>query len=241
MSVFDQYRKESWPYEFRCQLTLPCLVGGVPSDQRVVEGWLRSKLMDRKTEIEAMIAETMVERDVDAEAAVQLVAEGQSVNGFKRGPDGLFIEGRQVKACLKEAVSIAADAEKIKPRGFGLNSRKGIKSYVAEHVVVVEDLIPLGAVEPTGIHQRFIHKMTAQGPRSALLYEEYLENATVTFTIRTDHEFTEREWAMIWTTAENQGLGASRSQGFGTFTVTEWDPVEAVKPRTARKKEGVAA
>jgi CRISPR/Cas system CSM-associated protein Csm4 (group 5 of RAMP superfamily) len=28
---------------------------------------------------------------------------------------------------------------------------------------------------------------------------------------------------MIWLTAEQQGIGASRSQGFGRFEVTSWE------------------
>ena len=43
---------------------------------------------------------------------------------------------------------------------------------------------------------------------------------------KSDYEFTDDEWAALWLTAERQGLGASRSQGFGRFTVTQWDRID---------------
>ena len=38
---------------------------------------------------------------------------------------------------------------------------------------------------------------------------------------------TAKEWAAIWLTAEKNGIGASRSQGFGTFKVVAWDKENA--------------
>lgn len=31
------------------------------------------------------------------------------------------------------------------------------------------------------------------------------------------------QWAMIWLTGEQQGIGATRSQGYGRYTVTRWE------------------
>jgi hypothetical protein len=39
----------------------------------------------------------------------------------------------------------------------------------------------------------------------------------------TDHDFTPKEWAAIWTAGEQNGLGASRSQGYGRYEVVRWD------------------
>lgn len=56
---------------------------------------------------------------------------------------------------------------------------------------------------------------------------------TIAATVRTDYEFSEKEWAMIWLTGQEQGIGANRSQGVGRYTVTKWDLITE-KPK--RKK-----
>lgn len=145
------------------------------------------------------------------------------VNGFKRDEEGLFIEGRQLKAAIKEAASVAVAGGKLRARGWG-TTNKGIQGFLAEHVVVVEDKLHLGVMEPSGVHQRFIHKtLPGRGRISAIHYEEYVEDATIDFTVRTDFDFDERDWAMIWLTGGEQGIGASRSQGFGRYEVTAWE------------------
>jgi hypothetical protein len=45
----------------------------------------------------------------------------------------------------------------------------------------------------------------------------------VGFTVVSDYEFSEKEWATIWVTGGSQGIGASRSQGYGRYIVTRWD------------------
>ena len=59
----------------------------------------------------------------------------------------------------------------------------------------------------------------------------------IPFTVVTDHDFTDKDWAMIWTTGELQGLGASRSQGYGTYTVTKWEKTVDEKAMAALKKK----
>lgn len=170
---------------------------------------------------------------IDLDAATQLVRDKISLNAFKRNPpEGtpthdsghpvgeLFIEGRQLKAGIKEAGSICVAAGKLKARGWG-KTNKGIKSFLAEHFCVPEDRLYLGTDTPTGTQQRFVH--TYQG--SGIQYEEYLVDAVLDFTVRTDYDFSEKEWAILWLTAEQQGIGSTRSQGFGRYEVTEWSLV----------------
>jgi hypothetical protein len=109
-------------------------------------------------------------------------------------------------------------------KGWGL-TRKNIQGFVAEHVCVVEERLYLGVMEPTGISQRFVHTFRGTG----IQYEEFVDDAKVKFTIETDHDFSDRDWAMIWLTGEQQGIGATRSQGYGRYTVVDWDKVRAPK------------
>jgi hypothetical protein len=215
-SIFEKYMPQAWPHEFAGTLVIDRVAGGIPTDPKIAEGWIKSKIADKDDLMREAVAQVMVERDVDAETAAQVVDETKHLNGFKRDDNGLYIEGRQLKACIKEAASVARAVGKL-PDRWGL-TRKGIVSFVAEHVCVVEDRLYLGVDKPSGVIQRFVHTFRGSG----IQYEEYVEDAKVSFTVRSDHDFSEQEWAMVWLTAQEQGVGASRSQGFGRFTVVEW-------------------
>lgn len=223
-SVFAKYESKAFPFIYDGELHVHTIVGGTPSDEHVAESWLATKLGHEKDElIRKAAVETMVERAITLDEAMKEVNNLRHLNGFKRDDTGLYIEGRQLKACLKEAVNVAANAGKVTTKKWGNpdndNYRKGIKAWFPEHVGVVEDRLRLGVEKPTGIMQRFVHTPRGTG----IQYEEYVENAKIAFTIETDHEFTEEQWAMIWLTAERMGVGASRSQGFGKFEITRWE------------------
>ena len=217
-SVFAKFNKKSWPYKFNGSLLVGTIAGGTPTDQKVAEGWLRTKLGAKDDLLREMVAETMAERGVDADEAAKIVDAQKHLNGFKRDDDGLYIEGRQLKAALKEAASVAVAAGKLDMRGWG-KTNKGLLSFLAEHVHVIEDKLHLGVTEASGITQRFVHTFRGTG----IQYEEYVTDAKIAFTVETDYDFTAEQWAHIWLTGERQGIGASRSQGFGKYTVTAWE------------------
>lgn len=219
MSAFDKFRGEAYPHRFTGTLHVGTIAGGTPTDPKVAEAWLKTKLgLDSDRLIQEQVAETMVERGITADEAVPLVNAQKNLNGFKRDERGLYIEGRQLKAALKEACSVAVAAGKLTGRGWG-KTNKGLLNYLAEHVFVVEDRLHLGVSEATGVAQRFVHTFRGTG----IQYEEYVDDAKIDFTVMADHDFTAKEWATIWLCGEQQGIGASRSQGFGRYTVTRWE------------------
>lgn len=247
--IFSKYDNESYKHRFIAELEVGILVGGIPSDPKVAEGWLRSKLQDTDERIREEVAKVMVERQVDADEAAQIVNDLKNLNGFKHTPEGqLFIEGRQVKAAIKEATSVAVAAKKIDMTGWGA-TRKWLTNFLPEHVFILEETIPLFQLDevgevytpvfkPTGILQQFVH--TRHG--SSIQYQEFVEKALVRFTVISDHEFTTRDWAMLWTTGEYQGVGASRSQGYGKYGVVRWDKIEepgGIKPKAVKKPAAV--
>jgi hypothetical protein len=225
LSVFAEYEAKAYPYLYSCELTVNTIAGGVPSDENVAEAWLKSKLAGDDDLIREAVAKTMAERGITMEEATSEVNKLKHLNGFKRDEitGELFIEGRQVKAAIKEMVNVAANEGKITTKGWGdpdnANYRKGIKGWLPEHVFVVEDRIFLGVKEPTGVMQRFVHAPHGTG----IQYEEFVENCRLRFHVETDHAFTEEQMAMIWLTGQRQGVGASRSQGYGKYIVTRWD------------------
>lgn len=221
-SVFAKYSNDMYPYRFNGSLLVGRIAGGTPTDPKVAEGWLRTKLgADKDDLIRQMVADVMVDRGVTADEATEIVNANKNLNGFKRDENGLFIEGRQLKAALKEAASVAVAAGKLTGRGWG-KTNKGLLSYLAEHVFVVEEKLHLGVSEPTGVAQRFVHTFRGSG----IQYEEYVDDAKLDFTVMADHDFSEKEWAAIWTAGEQQGIGASRSQGYGRYLVTRWERIK---------------
>jgi hypothetical protein len=249
MSAFDNYREQNiaYPYRYQGSLRLGIICGGIPSDPKVAEAWIKSRLgLDSDAALMTAVANTMAEREVTLDEATALVNEQKHLNGFKRercpnctgpyicerkGAHELFIEGRQLKAALKEAVSVAIAAGKVEQKGWG-NTRKWLSTFFPEHVFVTQTKLYLGVTEPSGVNQRFVHTHRGTG----IQYEEYVEDAVINFTVETDHPFTEKDWAMIWMTGEKQGLGATRSQGYGTYTVETWESVGKPVPKKAKAK-----
>jgi hypothetical protein len=229
-SVFEKYQPKAYPHTYEGTLTVDMLCGGVPSDPKKAEGWIRSKLAASDDIIRQLVAEAMVERDVDAEEATNIVVKDQHVNGFKRTSTGeLYIEGRQLKAAIKEAANVRwptphywypSGLRKGQPgKGEPKQGRgKTSPSFFAEHVFVLEDRLLLGVTEPAGVNQRFVHAF-----RNSIAYEEYVTDVEIDFTVTTDFDFKAEEWAMLWLTGEQQGIGATRSMGYGRYTVTRWE------------------
>lgn len=222
-SVFEKYQANAYPFRYAGSLLIHTICGGIPSDEKVAEGWLKARLAGSDAVLQQMVGQVVVERGLtDLDEAIKVVDDLKHLNGFKRDDNGLYIEGRQLKAAIKEAASVALNAGKIKPahnkKGWG-TTNKGFLNWLPEHVFVVEDKLHLGVNEPSGVLQRFVQ--TFRG--SAIQYEEYVTDAKVNFTVISDHDFTEEQWAMLWLTGQMQGLGATRSQGFGRYEVVRWD------------------
>src|SRR5580698_1710346 len=112
-SVFSSYQNKAWPHRFAVSLTVSTIAGGIPSDENVAEAWLKTKLVAKDDLIREAVAKTMMENGITAEEATREVDSLKHLNGFKRDGEGLYIEGRQAKAMLKEAVSVAVAAGKI--------------------------------------------------------------------------------------------------------------------------------
>lgn len=214
-SVFDAH---AYPYRYAIDLHVPQLAGGVPANPDAARAHIERKLRDNDTILRSAVAELMVEKGITADEAAQEVRSQNHVVTFRRDPErGLWIGGYQLKAAIKEAANVARAVGRL-PARWGL-TKKGIEGFVAEHVFVVEDRLYLGVDEPSGSVQRFVQTWRGSG----ISIQEYVEDAKLSATIETDHEFSEEEWAILWTTGERQGVGATRSQGFGRYYVTRWE------------------
>lgn len=210
------------------------LIGGVPSSESVIKGWLKTRMELGDRDLQELVDKTLSERFAERQPSADELAEAllesdaaPSVNGFKRHPDTkeLVLEGRCVKAMLKEAANSAypgvdwPSKKKVCP-GF----RKGLMSTLAERVIVEEIYVGLGVYEPTGVEERIKHVMTAQGPRSSINRVEFVERPTLHFTLKVRDDFlSEKEWGRIWQAAEAIGIGADRGRSDGRFELVAWD------------------
>lgn len=249
-SVFDADHDDVWGWQFATELTVGVLAGGIPTDPRVIESWIKSKVQDSDAAIQQLVAATMVERGVSAEDAVKEVGSAKHFTGFKRqeGTGYLYFEGRQVKAAIKEAWSTAVAAGMVPMRGWGVTS-KFAKGFVEEHIMVPErTILILKDGEPItkadGIDQQFVHGPYGSAPH----YKEYVKDAELRFTVECSFDFGDH-WSRAWLMGEQQGIGASRSGGFGTYAVTQWDlittaperPILAAAKASATKERKKAA
>jgi hypothetical protein len=239
-SVFAEEEAKVFRFGYEVHLLCDRIAGGVPNNDRVVEGWLRKKMgMDDNQLLQDEVARVLITRTeagevVTKEDAVEEVIRKSNINGFRHDPiTGIrYIEGRQAKAALKEAVSVAVAAGNLKATGWG-ETKKWITNFFPEHCFVEEDELYLGQLsdpnnaksriipvtEVTGIAQRFVQ--TRFG--SSISYEEYVDGAVIVMNLICDYEFTGPAWRTIWVTGQQQGIGASRSQGFGRYRVIHFE------------------
>jgi hypothetical protein len=230
-------------YRVRLQVT-DKIVGGVPSSESVIKGWLKSRMDVGDRDLQELTQKTMLERFPDRQPSADELAEAllesdaaPSINGFKRIPDTgeLAYEGRCMKAALKEWANSAYpgtdwDGKTAKdteigrplPKGF----RKGLMSTLAERAFVEETYIGLGVKEPTGVEERIKHVMTPQGPRSSINRVEYVDRPLIEFTLKVHDDFLSMQaWGRIWERGEDIGIGADRGRSDGKFELLTWERV----------------
>ena len=97
-------------------------------------------------------------------------------------------------------------------------------SEVFERVFINPAHILLGSTEPDGMELMLIHATGPKGAVNSLAYHEYVNEATISFNVLVCNDDIKAEhWPKIWILAEENGLGACRSQSFGRFDVTKWE------------------
>ena len=206
---------------------IPALYGDPEEQDAQLRAWIKTQ---SGAEAPASLVEEM-KGDPDFPET-----EESPLNAFKRDDTGLYIEARQVKAMLREA------AQRL---GY-LVSKRGSRQVLQHDLHVRNHLDPdsqklhfTTLVEDTGemvyvtdddanlnIDERPISVMTRQGPRTALKKSEYVVNAHLACSVYVLHDgigkglIDDDALANMLDLGQWLGLGADRSQGAGTFTVT---------------------
>lgn len=157
----------------------------------------------------------------------------------KRTFGELYFEGRQIKAMLKEALMIGVASKHIDATKWGATS-KAAKGFFVEHLFVEDDRVSLGVTEASAIVQSFVHTFRGAG----IKLEEQLHDADLTFTLVADFDFESKVkdfFGIVFAIGEKNGIGASRSQGFGRFSTTSFERVESDPATTRRANARVKA
>jgi len=199
------------------------ICGGMPKNPDLIKNWVEAT-----TGYADEISEKLVQEN--AELVVNEVAE-KCWNGFPEDPvRGLFVPCRNIKACLKQSAQL-----------LGIYKQKrGSKQIMAEGMEVkgqeldgrTDRVYLQGKKQPDGTDESAIHVMTAQGPRTALRRMDYVTQPTLSFEIwvlktaaQETRHIGEEQLVEILTHAQENGLGASRSQGEGKFSVVEFQKI----------------
>ena len=246
MGVFDHVATDVFA-TYEVQLSFENkIMGGVPKNPKMIEGWLRSKMKISETqELMAFTMKAMEEQGLEVpisqeqmyklpeedlfslmEDMTEQYAALKSTNGFKRDEDlGVYIEDRQIKAGIKESVNILFAGER-----WG-KTRKGPKNFTAERVFVrgasdTHERIYLERMEPDGIEPQVGHVEDKAGKRSTLTYYEFCNKPVISFEMEVVRdEIAEREWGQIMYHMQRNGIGALRSQSYGRFDTTRFERV----------------
>lgn len=232
--VFTKYHAR---LKFRNQLR-----AGIPGDPDVMQSWLRVKTgITDKAELEATMLRTLRELGIDVEEgasyqdmvdAADKVADENKAQVFKRDAEiGLYLEARCVKAMLKEAAAIVFDGMRwggrpkvTKPEE--MTGGKNARSVLAETVFVSPEKIALGRKMPDGTDTYPCHVKDFRGETTtSLVRQEYVNEAVIEFDVLTVGKVPADAWGALWVFAEENGLGARRSQGAGQFEIEQWDLV----------------
>lgn len=190
------------------------LVGGYPKNPESEKAMLRARgLEDLIPPDKDPAAMTEEEKELAAKLAVQ-----KSATGFKEENGQFYLESRNIKAMLKECANIL--------KGDNILAVKNFKSKVAERIFVEPYKIFLGD-KPAGTDERVVHVMTMQGPRSSIKFYDFFKESEIRFRLKvlTDDLITENDIKVMLAYAQENGLGADRSQGFGQFDVISFEKV----------------
>ncbi|MDG6938043.1 MAG: hypothetical protein JRN42_05840, partial [Nitrososphaerota archaeon] len=163
----NEETQELWRH-WSVALHIDRIYGGVPARKDTFEKWLEMRGFTG-AEIKERVREAMDNGTLDEEN------EGHGLTIFNRIGGEPVIDSYQVKACLREAMTVTGMAKR----------KRGLKQAL-QHGVFVEPLyIPLGKEPEPEPEERVVHAMTRMGKIAAFQRSEYNLDADVEFQVKT--------------------------------------------------------
>jgi hypothetical protein len=197
------------------------LDGGIPKNPELIKQWIAAR-----TGFDDEITQKLADEHLpDIEKVSEEVAQG-TWTGFLADDNGPYIETRQVKAMLKVSAKLLGiqqekrGSKQIMQHGFEVKGEElGRKIYLENRSELHNEEKP-------------IHVDTPRGPRDALKRTEFVTAASLKFEIwvlkthpNEKRHIGEDTVKLMLTHAQEEGLGANRSQGEGKFEVIEFGAI----------------
>jgi hypothetical protein len=237
MAASDIFNQPSRWTTYEAELAVTTLVGGIPSNPDIVRSWLKARLELGDAELSALadqIIEQMAWTRVESaeqldELLDEVMARSEAKgNSFLMVGGSLVIEGRQIKAAIKEASNVLYPGITKWPGHPGPHIRKGLTSWLVERVEVVDQYIPLGRATPDIVgQQRVKHVSGPQGKRSTINVVDICLDVKISFTVRVlDDCIPPQLWAELWSYLEMGGIGADRARGDGRSELVAWRKIK---------------
>lgn len=241
-NVYDKWR-------ITC-VTRNRLLGGWPKNPDTALAMLQARVnrgcIDPSV-LEEYEAQLAAQNTADGEGVIQEAIE-RAATGFLTDAHGLYIEGRQLVAGFREVATTLGFTgtwgwRNVLQHGFGIRTDSR-STGIFDHVYFQRD--GKQVQEPEGVHQMIAHVMTAQGPRNTIKFHDYLEpGVKFCFEVwraagKAGQDMPEKEIAAMLAALQENGLGCSRSQGFGRFDIEEIDKFAegVLKTVYTEKKKG---
>lgn len=205
--------KTLWQY-YRVKIKVrDRLVGGYPKNPDAEAAMLKARGLEDLIPPQPDLS-TLTEEE---QKEIKINAVEKSWIGFKTNGNGPYLESRCIKAMFKECANIL--------KGPELLNIKNFKSKIAERVFVEPTEIVMGR-QPDGTDERVVHVMTAMGPRSSIKFFDYYNQPEIEFRLKvlTDGVVKDSHLKTILEYAQENGLGADRSQGYGQFDLLKFEP-----------------
>lgn len=177
-------------------------------------------------------AQEVTDPNARAELAEEVKDEGLCEFYRREGKPGLWMPSNQVKACLKENWSVL---------GFRVEHR-GSRGALAEAVfafgpdpadrewILLRAADADGRAAPDGVDTSVCHTTGPKGPMASIKRNEYLLRPQIVFIVQIARAIEEKlpddAFAQTLYHASRHGLGANRSQGFGTFDITGVEEID---------------
>lgn len=179
------------------------LLGGVPRCEDDIRAWLSARGLSHL--IDATLA------DVDL-----VTAEEWTWTGFKRDAGGLFVEARQVTAMIRECAATLSLIKEV----------RGLRQHLWHGLFVKPARLHLGVQEPGGTLEVVGQVQTARGPRSIRKKVDYVLGAQIDCELwaLANGRLAEEHLRRVLALAQESGLGAMRTQGYGQFDLVEFRP-----------------
>lgn len=196
-------------YDVELRFVTP-LASSTPKNPKDIEAMLLAKMPSKKPE-DAVPIDELAEQVAEEVEATEEAERGYAT--FKRDENGLYYEGRCVRAHIKDCANVLQAS-------LGI---KALKSKVANRVYVFPAKIYLDKTEPDGSETRIIHAMTPKGPRSSLKTIDYVNDAVLKFRLKVldDGVVGENLLKAIFDYGSIHGMGQERSQDWGKYELVK--------------------